>query len=223
MLVKESLPRQIYRLLKEEIMLQENPMLLMGSKFNEADIAKRFGCSVTPVRECMNMLRQSGLIVGESHQSSSVVQYTQKDVADLFELRECLEMWALEKAFANLDDQDVKDLRYAQKEYQRAYEDFNQKDIIRYNWDFHMVIFNKANNGQFKKQIENLEDQISLMRSPIARNRKLTNDHEKIMTPVREHERIIDGIVSRDYEAVKGALFDHLDRVKKDCLLIYEK
>ena len=222
MLVKESLPRQIYKLLKEEIMLQENPALLMGNKFNEADIAKRFGCSVTPVRECMNMLRQSGLIVGESYQSSSVVKYSRKDVEDIFELRECLETWAIEKAFPNLDEKDVEALRAAQKNYAKAYEDFNQKDIIRYNWEFHLVIFNKANNGQFKKQIENIEDQISMIRAPIARNRRQLNNKEKLMLPVREHESIIDGIVNIDINEVKKALQNHLERIKNDCLMIYE-
>ncbi len=223
MLVKESLPRQIYKLLKKEIILQENPTLRMGNKFNEAEIAKRFGCSVTPVRECMNMLRQSGLIVGESHQSSAVVSFTQKDVEDSFELRECLEIWALEKAFPNLTEEDVKAMQQVEKNYAMAYEAFNQEDIIRYNWDFHLIIINKANNGQFKKQIENLEDQISMMRAPIAKKRKSTNDHEYLMLPIREHDRILEAIAAHDLDEAKAALSDHLERIKMDCLKIYSE
>ena len=221
MLVKESLPRQMFKILKEEIIFQENPNLLMGYKFNEAEIAKRFGCSVTPVRECMNMLRQTGLIVGESYQSSSVVRFDAKRVSEAFELRACLELWALDKAFSSLGENEIAKMKRIQVDYKNAYLNFNQREIVQYNWDFHLVTFEKADNNLFTELIRTIEDQISMMRAPIAKRRKADNDIDELMIPIKEHDEIILAFEEHNKEKAEAALLAHVNRIKDDCLSLY--
>lgn len=66
-LARDSLSRQVYERLKQMIIMQEVPGFQMGEKLNESAIAKMFNCSVTPVRESINMLRADGLIIGDSY------------------------------------------------------------------------------------------------------------------------------------------------------------
>ena len=199
MLNRESLSKQIYHLLKEIIILQKTPGFQMGEKINEAAIAKRFNCSVTPVREAINMLRQAGLIVGDSYQSSSIVSFNRRDAEDLFDIRECLEIWALEKALPLLSEEDKRGLRLAQEKYQRAYEVFDEEAIIRCNWEFHNILIQRANNRYLRQEINGLID------------------------PVREHKAILAAIEGDDFQGAKAAMTTHLDRVKAEVLAMMDR
>ena len=217
-LKRESLSKQVYHLLKEMIILQKTPGFQMGEKINEAAIAKLFNCSVTPVREAINMLRQAGLIVGDSYQSSSIVSFSRKDAEDLFDIRKCLEVWAFQKAFSLLNEEDYSALALAQKHYQQAYEIFDETAIIRCNWEFHNIILCKADNKFLREEINGLVDRIAMVRAPVPQYKKSMGSQENLLLPVREHELILTLIKEGNFKGAESALINHLDRVKVEAL-----
>ena len=194
----------------------------MGEKINEAAIAKRFNCSVTPVREAINMLRQAGLIVGDSYQSSSIVNFSRKDAEDLFDIRKCLELWAFRKAIPLLTEEDKNALNIAQRHYQQAYEVFDENAIIRCNWEFHNIIIQRADNKYLREEINSLVDRISMVRAPVPQYKKNLGSQETLMLPVREHEVILTMIRKGDFQGAEEALTSHLDRVKAEAMEMLE-
>ncbi len=62
------------------------------------DLKARFGTSVTPVRDALQMLNQEGLITIKPRSGYFVTQTTLKELRDMLELREILEVAAVERA-----------------------------------------------------------------------------------------------------------------------------
>src|SRR6202023_88606 len=65
--------------------------LARGVRIIEARWAQRFGVAQGSIREAINILAVEGFVTKESGRSARVVHLTEKDVAQLYELRGALE------------------------------------------------------------------------------------------------------------------------------------
>src|SRR5580704_7021003 len=74
--------------LRAEIM---NGSLPRGVRIIEGKWAQKFGVAQGSIREAINILAQEGFVHKESGRSARVVHLTEKDVAQLYELRGALE------------------------------------------------------------------------------------------------------------------------------------
>ena len=222
MINRDSIAKQVYVQLKKIIVLQETPGYKMGDHLNEAAIAAYFKCSVTPVRECINMLRRDHLIVGDSYKSSLIVTFDSKAVRDLFDVRECLEVWALENAFSKFTPRDIEEMHHAHERYGLAYENFDEEEIILANAAFHDTIVHRAGNDLLAEELSGIRDRVSMVRGPIARRRKAGGNRERLMIPVREHQAIMEGIESGNLTKARAALTTHMERIANESCEYYE-
>ena len=222
-LMRNPIAKQIYHHLKEAIVLQENPEFQMGKMINEGYIAKMYNCSVTPVRESLNMLRRDGLIVGNSYKSSSIVSFSVKDIEDIFDVREFLEVGALKKAFQSITEGDLGQLRDAQEKYRLAYEAFNEYQIIEHNRTFHDVIIHRANNRLLCEKLNSISELVAMARAPIAQERKAKGAAANLFLPVQEHWDIYYALEREDLPAAEKALAAHIERIKHDSCNYYER
>lgn len=220
-LMRSSLSRQVYQHLKQAIVLQEVPEFKMGTRINEAAIAKMFNCSVTPVRESINMLRRDGLIVGDSYQSSSIVFFGVADVQNLFDVRKYLEIGGLQEAFEKLTEQDIDLLWKSIDYYSKAYSEFDEAQIIQSNREFHNIILNRAGNELLQRMLGSITEQVAMARAPIAKERKQAGNPVDLLLPVREHRAILEAIERQDLEAAKARMCEHIDRVCRDSCHYY--
>jgi len=85
---------QVSRALRAEIL---NGALPVGTLLVEASLAARFGVSRGPVRDALRTLAGEGLIVS-SGRSYRVVGLDERDVRQLYALRELLEVYACQQA-----------------------------------------------------------------------------------------------------------------------------
>src|SRR5690242_20693729 len=65
-----------------------------GSAVSELMIAKELGFSRTPVREAIGQLLAEGLLRQASGGGAVVAQLSRRDIVDLYQLREALEVYA---------------------------------------------------------------------------------------------------------------------------------
>src|SRR6202050_2654924 len=63
-----------------------------GEPLREADIAQGLSVSKTPVREALGRLEQDGLVRLNSFRSAVVTAYTARDLQEIYELREIIEV-----------------------------------------------------------------------------------------------------------------------------------
>jgi DNA-binding GntR family transcriptional regulator len=89
-----SLPQQIARILREEIIERKLPP---GSKLPEPALVDRFETSRAPIREALYLLAQEGLIERTPRKGALVKGYARQEISELYRVRITLEKMALER------------------------------------------------------------------------------------------------------------------------------
>ena len=219
---RSTLAEQVYHALKKEIILQHTPEMKMGVTIKEVEIAKRLGCSPTPVREAINMLRQDNLIVGNSFHSSEVISFSQKDIQDLLIIRTELEVSAVRQAMPNVTQKDIVALKRIQKEYAKAQEGMDFTQIAAINADFHNYILALAKNRTLTRILMGLADQTAMLRAPIVEERQKRTERNSPIA-VLEHDSIVQGFENSDCEAACNGMLHHMERVQQEVCEYYEK
>ena len=93
-----SLADQAYARIKENILNLTYPP---GMTLTEAMLTKELGMSRSPVRTAIDMLQTEGLIVSDYYKSMMVREITDKDIQELYQLRELLEGAAFQEIFTS--------------------------------------------------------------------------------------------------------------------------
>jgi DNA-binding GntR family transcriptional regulator len=97
---QQSIPRQIYALLREKILSVE---LQPGESINERRLSEWLGISRTPIREAIKRLSDSGLISIIPNVGTTVALINAKRVHELCLLRICMETMAARHAAQKFD------------------------------------------------------------------------------------------------------------------------
>ena len=93
-----SLAAQAYEKIKENIL---NLTYSPGMPLTEAMLAAELGMSRSPIRAAIQMLRSEGLIVSDYYKSMTVREITDKDINELYQIRELLEGAAFKLIFTS--------------------------------------------------------------------------------------------------------------------------
>ena len=91
----QSIGEKAYLYLRGRILSGELPP---GAALSEASIARELGNSRGPLREAVRRLTAEGFLRQAPNGGSVVVEFSRRDVAELYELREALEVYAAGKA-----------------------------------------------------------------------------------------------------------------------------
>jgi DNA-binding GntR family transcriptional regulator len=84
-----------------------------GARLVEEQLTRRLGISRAPVREALRLLAQQGLVEHVPRRGVRVATLSERDVQELYEVRDLLEREAVRKAFAVGRTVDLTDLRAA--------------------------------------------------------------------------------------------------------------
>ncbi|HTX36435.1 MAG TPA: GntR family transcriptional regulator [Bryobacteraceae bacterium] len=83
-----------------------------GTPLPEALLAKQLGISRTPLREAIRRLAAEGFLRQIPNRGSIVAEFSKRDIGELYELREALEVYAIGKAAeCTLRPQDLENLQ----------------------------------------------------------------------------------------------------------------
>jgi len=88
-----NLTELTYRSIKQSVL---NGTLGELSRLTEESLATQLGISKSPVREALNRLEAEGLVRIEARRGAYVRQFSAKEIKDLYELRELLEVHAID-------------------------------------------------------------------------------------------------------------------------------
>jgi DNA-binding GntR family transcriptional regulator len=184
--------------LREEI---QNGRLAPGTPLRQNDVAKRFGVSTTPVREAFALLAAEGLVRSDRYRGTVVFMPTRDDVRNAYEIREVLEMLAIEKATPRLTEERLDELDEVLTAM-RATDDV--EEWMELNERFHVVMYEAAENERLSaviiSQREACSMYIRMHVSRAARRREMDQHHLEILAACR----------SRDVERARAAGRAHL-------------
>jgi len=107
----QSIGEKAYAYIRRRILSGE---LAPGAALSEASIARELGNSRGPLREAIRRLTAEGFLRQAPTGGSVVVEFSRRDVAELYDLREALEVYAAGKAAENkLHDSELETLERA--------------------------------------------------------------------------------------------------------------
>jgi DNA-binding GntR family transcriptional regulator len=200
-----SLVSQAYKELKRIILEHQIPQ---GGKLNEGEIAAALGISRTPVREAINRLEKEGLVQMFPQRGAFVVQYSEKDVYELFLIRENLEGLAAYLAAEKIGEEDMARLESRLKGFKEPY---GRRDIQRYareDFKFHQDIIMLSGAKRLINLLSTLYDHIRIFRlTPIGLS-------SRMKTSLAQHRQLIEAFRKGDAEEAGRQMREHIRYVR---------
>lgn len=177
----------VYEELKMQILRGAIPP---GTRMMEVDIADEMGVSRTPIREAIRKLEKEGLVTIEPRRGAYASRISQKDMIEIMEVRQNLEDFAAAHAAQRMDAAGKQKMREASDAFDRAVEEGNTEDMIRYDTRFHMTIVEGAGNRVLCHMFEQLQEQILRFRylyfDTFKRGKKMPSEHHKILDAIEQ-------------------------------------
>ena len=179
-----------------------------GKKLNEGELAKALGISRTPIREAINRLEKEGLVETFPQRGAFVIQFTEKDVYELFLIRENLEGLAARLAAEKITPSSLAKLEACVEGFK---EPFQEKDIQRYSREdfrFHQTIVLLSDARRLMKLVSLLLDHIRMFRLTTR------GVPDRMKASLADHRRIIEAMRQKNPEEAERRMRQHLQRVR---------
>ena len=196
----------VFNTLRQAILKGE---LKPGERLMEIALADKLGVSRTPIREALRKLEQEGLVVMIPRRGAQVADITEKDLNDVLEVRIALENMAIEKACKRMTEEQMRQMRHAEKEFERVLAEGNLVRIAEADVDFHEVIYQAADNARLYQVLSNLREQMYRYRVEYLKEEDTRNQL------VQEHEELSKAIRERDVQKAQELSFRHLENQRQ--------
>ena len=155
-----SLTDQVCNLIKEVIL---HDKYSPNQRLNEVELASSLGVSRGPIREAFQRLAHDGLVKLVPNKGAFVKSFSLKEVEDIYELREYLEIMAVKLASERADQSDYHELSDLLKTTERIIEK-NRYTFYPWDSDFHLQIVRCAKNQKLEEYINKLYEHMRLIR-----------------------------------------------------------
>ena len=204
----DSLRRQAWRAIRARIVTGE---IAAGQIFTVAHFASRLGVSATPVREALLDLASEGLIEVVRNRGFRVIELSEEDLDELFQLRQMLEVPAVMGVAGRLSAEDIAECRgYVQEMEQRA---ASGDWIIFLETDrrFHLRLLEAFGNTRLVEMAGRLRQRTGVYSVP-----GLMQAGE-LGSAALEHRFILHAIEKGDSAEVEKLMRHHLDHARSVC------
>src|SRR4030042_6576496 len=158
----DTLRQQAYRIIKDKIVyLQIKP----GERLFEADLAKELSMGRTPVREAILMLENEKLVVCNDKLGYIVRKLSREEAHDYFAIRQVFEDFAIPLIIEGLTDNIIAELEQNIEKVKGYVEKNDFYNIIRYETEFHEILYRTTNSKVFVEFISGLVDKFQWLRA----------------------------------------------------------
>lgn len=187
--------------IREGILRGEFPA---GSRLPQADLARRLGVSITPVREAMRGLATEGLLVLDSHRGAVVAAPSREEAQQIWDLRRLIEPYAIQVATGRITDGE---LDAAAMLHARMLEETDFGSWAMLNRRFHEVLAHATGSPRLVAVLQSLRDAASLYVAISIKEEK-----EERVGGNEDHGDLIAALRERDVERAVEITVRHLER-----------
>jgi DNA-binding GntR family transcriptional regulator len=194
----------VYRELRRSIIMGHRKP---GERLSLEELTATYGAGVTPLRDALQMLSQEGLVAIKPRSGYFVEPITLKELRELFEVREILELAAVERAAARVTD----DLLIQLEHVHAGYTGDDDESYDRYtdeNRRFHVLVAEASGNNELAEMLGHLHDRLA--RFMVLRGAGLTQQYT--------HEQIVAALRARDVAAARQAMLDEITETRNTIL-----
>ncbi len=178
-----------------------------GERLDLDELAKIYGTSITPVRDALQMLSQEGLVTIKPRSGYFVTHFTLKQLRDMLELRDILEVASIERAVSRITEEQLEQLEHVHAGYTGE----DDEAYIRYmseNRTFHCLIAEASGNHELAEMLGRLHDRL-------IRFMVLCRVGE---TLERRHALVIEALRTRDVAAARQAMLNEVNETRETIL-----
>jgi DNA-binding GntR family transcriptional regulator len=145
--------------------------LRLGQMLSDKELALEYQISRTPVREALLELRAAGLVVSYPLRGSYVFNATQKDIAEICQMRGLLEAGALRIAAAEHLTSLVMELNKAVAHMAFAIEAGDFRMVEAFDTQFHESMVATCGNSRLIAAYRQISDQVRVLRHRLPARR----------------------------------------------------
>ena len=153
---RQSLTSAVADKLRDQIIRGDIPE---GAQLRQDAIATQFQVSRIPVREALRQLDAEGLIAIVPNRGAIVPALSPNDIEELFSIRALLEPEVLKLSIPHLTQEDFREAAAVLQEYVN---ELRRDDHVsawgRLNWQFHSILYSRANQPRFMAIIRNVNN-----------------------------------------------------------------
>ena len=203
-LTAETLPSNIYRILREAIIKGQ---LQPGERLVQDELAKTLNVSRMPIREAIKQLAAEGYVTVEPHKGAVVKQFTIHELEEIYFLRAKFEPMAAAESLKLMSPQLVTQLRELNEKMKKT---DDTDEYVQLNIQFHHLLIKDCPWGKLNSIIENLWTGFPQQTPHLLPN--------QIATSISEHDLMVEALANNNIELTCQLLEQHITRAKYDVL-----
>lgn len=211
-LERTLLGNQIADLLRERII---NGYLRPGTPLIERELAEQLGVSRIPVREALMQLEAEGLVVGRSN-GRCVIELTERDIQELYQVRLVLEKLAVRLAAQNINEAGRVTLCAKAQEMQTAIINNDHRAYRRNDLETHRLIWEMSGNAHLVRALQAMLGPIFMLVSRHA-------DHFDWSETRSLHDDLIKCICAGDVEGAEANIERHIENARQRSLKLFAR
>jgi len=199
-----------YRHLKEQIVSLE---LRPGERMRAAAIAEVLGISRTPVREALSRLEQDGLVARSSGWGYVVRTLTNKEIRDVYRVREALEVEAAQEAIEFVDEEGINELEQILNRAEQHWENGRVLEYRKATRLFHLTTARIADNEVLMRAVNAIDDQVRLIGALL-----FDQHQEHGAESLAQNHATLQALKRRDPVAAEKAVRSHVRHARERLL-----
>lgn len=183
------------------------------TRLTEEFLSNQLGISKSPVREALNSLHTEGLIRIEARRGAYLRRFSAREVKDLYDLREALEVYAV--GAADLSPKLFTELRHSAQRTRKLLKANDKIGHIEEDTLFHGLIASATGNDELCRVLSNVQSQIWLCR---RRTYELSSS-----TAPDAHLAILEALEAGHRKEAQAAMRSHIDLVRQRLIAFMQK
>ncbi|KMY54463.1 GntR family transcriptional regulator [Bacillus sp. FJAT-27231] len=187
-----SITSQVTNAIREAILKGEYEP---GRKLSEAALSEHYKVSRTPIREALKQLEREGLVEIIPRVGTCVTKPTEKELDELFTLKEVLEGLAAGLLAERGSEKEIDIIRKAVTDMEKAIQTSDNDLYVKANDAFHEAILDGADNSKLNFMLNMLLNQIPYTRYVYLsiglpdRRKKSLAEHQAILKAIEDGKR----------------------------------
>jgi DNA-binding GntR family transcriptional regulator len=176
-----------------------------GDQMNVRVLGERLGLSATPLKAALAALDRDGLVTSQPRRGYHVTVLGDRDVAELFELREALEPYSGRLAVRRgVTPSSIAELRSLIEQQRKAARTGNRATYNDLSQQFHRTLWRLGDNRRLNELMDGVVGQMSLVTTFTSRAPGRPN------AAIDEHTQIVDLVETGSGDELAALLAAHV-------------
>jgi len=196
-----TLSDQAYYIIKDAII---SSVLKPGEVLITEKLGEKLNISRTPIKAALTRLQYEKILFLNASNNFVVVDITQLDIEDITQVREKVEVLAVELLENKITEKQIQILKDIIEKYNIAIEHTSFCEMLECEYEFHNAIAEFSDN-------KFLIDTVRTANNIVKIYLMLSGTYEKYCNNANlEHQEIVDYIVNKNYEKARVAMANHI-------------